>query len=63
MVCFGGNFKCNFYSFRTHGVVTGSTGVLPQLSLIKYDCKKCGYVLGPFAQNQNQVSKMSIDLF
>ena len=50
-----------FYSFRTHGVVTGSTGVLPQLSLIKYDCKKCGYVLGPFAQNQNQVS--SIGLF
>ena len=46
---------------RTHGVVTGSTGVLPQLSLIKYDCKKCGYVLGPFAQNQNQVS--SIGLF
>ena len=38
---------------RTHGVVTGSTGVLPQLSLIKYDCRKCGYVLGPFAQNQN----------
>ena len=34
----------------------GSTGVLPQLSLIKYDCRKCGYVLGPFAQHQNQVS-------
>jgi len=42
---------------KTHGVVTGSTGVLPQLSLIKYDCKKCGYVLGPFAQNQNQEVK------
>ena len=41
----------------------GSTGVLPQLSLIKYDCRKCGYVLGPFAQHQNQVSWRSVCLF
>merc|ERR1719322_540892 len=39
---------------RTGGVVTASTGVLPQLSIIKYNCNKCNYVLGPFVQNQNQ---------
>ncbi len=38
---------------RTSGVVTASTGVLPQLSLIKYNCNKCNYVLGPFTQHQN----------
>lgn len=37
---------------RTLGVVTATTGVLPQLSVVKYDCTKCGYVLGPFVQNQ-----------
>ena len=42
---------------RTSGVVTASTGVLPQLSIIKYDCNKCSYVLGPFVQNQNQEVK------
>ncbi|XP_046742708.1 DNA replication licensing factor Mcm2 [Diprion similis] len=39
---------------RTLGVVTATTGVLPQLSVVKYDCKKCGYVLGPFTQMQSQ---------
>ncbi|XP_076656477.1 DNA replication licensing factor Mcm2 isoform X1 [Halictus rubicundus] len=38
---------------RTLGVVTATTGVMPQLSVVKYDCTKCGYVLGPFVQNQN----------
>jgi len=42
---------------RTSGVVTSSTGVLPQLSVIKYDCTKCGYVLGPFFQSQSQEVK------
>merc|ERR1719295_911944 len=42
---------------RTGGVVTASTGVLPQLSIIKYNCNKCNYVLGPFVQNQNQETK------
>lgn len=37
----------------TLGVVTATTGVLPQLSVVKYDCTKCGYVLGPFVQSQN----------
>ncbi|ESO84409.1 hypothetical protein LOTGIDRAFT_168864 [Lottia gigantea] len=42
---------------RTGGVVTSCTGVLPQLSIIKYDCNKCGFILGPFYQNQNQEVK------
>ncbi len=36
---------------RVSGVVTRRTGVFPQLRLIKYDCAKCGYVLGPFAMH------------
>lgn len=42
---------------RTTGVVTATTGVMPQLSIIKYDCVKCGYVLGPFVQSQNVETK------
>ncbi|EFX76824.1 putative MCM2, Minichromosome maintenance complex component 2 [Daphnia pulex] len=42
---------------RTHGVVTAQTGVLPQLSIVKYDCNKCSYVLGPFSQSQNNEVK------
>lgn len=42
---------------RTHGVVTCATGVLPQLSIVKYDCNKCSYVLGPFVQTQNNEVK------
>lgn len=38
---------------RTMGVVTATTGVMPQLSVVKYDCVKCGYVIGPFVQSQN----------
>ena len=38
---------------RTLGVVTATTGVLPQLSVVKYDCTKCNYILGPFVQSQN----------
>jgi DNA replication licensing factor MCM2 len=37
---------------RTFGVVTSSSNVLPQLSLVKYNCDKCNYVIGPFAQTQ-----------
>jgi DNA replication licensing factor MCM2 len=48
---------------RTSGVVTGSTGVLPQLSLIKYDCDKCSYVIGPFIQTQNQVRSIEPSIF
>ncbi len=42
---------------RTGGVVTSSTGILPQLNVIKYDCLKCGFVLGPFYQRQEQEVK------
>merc|ERR1719228_1720398 len=42
---------------KTSGVVSGSSGVLPQLSMIKYDCVKCGYVLGPFYQDQQEEAK------
>lgn len=42
---------------RTSGVVTSCTGVMPQLSIIKYDCVKCSFILGPFYQSQNQEVK------
>lgn len=42
---------------RTMGVVTSCTGVLPQLSMVKYDCTKCAYVLGPFFQSLNNEVK------
>ncbi|XP_056292902.1 DNA replication licensing factor MCM2 [Pseudoliparis swirei] len=42
---------------RTSGVVSSCTGVLPQLGMVKYDCNKCSFVLGPFFQNQNQEVK------
>ncbi|KAJ8460006.1 hypothetical protein OPV22_032932 [Ensete ventricosum] len=36
---------------RIGGVVTRRSGVFPQLQQIKYDCNKCGAILGPFLQN------------
>lgn len=42
---------------RTSGVVTSCTGVLPQLSMVKYNCSKCNFILGPFFQSQNQEVK------
>ncbi|XP_052065124.1 DNA replication licensing factor mcm2-like [Mytilus californianus] len=42
---------------RTSGVVTSSTGVMPQLNVIKYDCNKCNFLLGPFYQSQSQEIK------
>lgn len=44
---------------RTSGVVTSTTGVLPQLRMVKYDCVKCKYILGPFVQSQNLEVKPS----
>lgn len=38
---------------RTLGVVTSTTPILPQLSVVKYDCNKCGFILGPFVQTQH----------
>jgi len=41
-------------------VVTSATGVLPQLSLVRYTCLKCHQLLGPFAQTQsNEVRPQS----
>lgn len=38
---------------RTQGVVNCATSIIPQLSLVKFDCLKCSYVLGPFVQQQD----------
>ncbi|KAL7675605.1 hypothetical protein ACOME3_001872 [Neoechinorhynchus agilis] len=42
---------------KTAGVITSSTGILPQLCLTKYDCIKCGFVLGPYFQSQEREMK------
>jgi len=42
---------------RTSGVVASCSGVMPQLSVIKYDCVKCGFILGPFYQAQDKEVK------
>ncbi|KAL3093092.1 hypothetical protein niasHT_022542 [Heterodera trifolii] len=44
---------------KTAGVVTITTGILPQLGIVKYDCKSCSYVLGPFVQRQDEETKPS----
>lgn len=36
---------------RIGGVVIRRSGVFPQLQQVKYDCNKCGAILGPFIQN------------
>lgn len=36
---------------KISGVVTRRSGVFPQLQEVKYDCVKCGTILGPFHQN------------
>ncbi|KAJ1508800.1 MCM DNA helicase complex subunit [Coelomomyces lativittatus] len=36
---------------RVTGVVTRRTGVFPQLKYVKYDCVKCGTVIGPVHQD------------
>ncbi|CAM9707302.1 unnamed protein product [Chrysoparadoxa australica] len=35
---------------KVHGVVTRRFGVYPQLKLVKYNCVKCLYVIGPLQQ-------------
>lgn len=44
---------------RVSGVVTRRTGVFPQLKYVKFDCKKCKSVLGPFYQDATQEVKIS----
>ena len=44
---------------RVSGVVTRRTGVFPQLKYVKFDCRKCGAVLGPFFQDASREVKVS----
>ncbi|KAM9927351.1 hypothetical protein OXX59_002633 [Metschnikowia pulcherrima] len=44
---------------KVSGVVTRRTGVFPQLKYVKFDCLKCGVVLGPFVQDSNTEVKVN----
>lgn len=44
---------------RVSGVVTRRTGVFPQLKYVRFDCKKCGGILGPFYQDTTREVKIS----
>lgn len=44
---------------RVTGVVTRRTGVFPQLKYIKFDCPKCGQVLGPYIQDSQAEVRIS----
>lgn len=44
---------------KVTGVVTRRTGVFPQLKYVKFDCLKCGTLLGPFMQDSNTEVKVS----
>lgn len=44
---------------RVTGVVTRRTGVFPQLKYVKFDCRKCGAVLGPFYQDATKEVRIS----
>ncbi|CCL98347.1 uncharacterized protein FIBRA_00342 [Fibroporia radiculosa] len=44
---------------RVSGVVTRRTGVFPQLKYVKFDCRKCGAVLGPFYQDATKEVRVS----
>ncbi|EMR11584.1 DNA replication licensing factor mcm2 [Pneumocystis murina B123] len=43
---------------KVSGIVTRRTGVFPQLKYVKFDCQKCGIVLGPFSQDSNTEIKI-----
>lgn len=51
-----GNLNC---LVRVSGVVTRRSGVFPQLKYVKFDCGKCGAVLGPFFQDTTKELKVS----
>ncbi|GAA6060459.1 hypothetical protein JCM10212_000887 [Sporobolomyces blumeae] len=44
---------------RVSGVVTRRSGVFPQLKYVKFDCTKCGMVLGPFYQEATSEIRIS----
>ncbi|PIO72210.1 MCM2/3/5 family protein [Teladorsagia circumcincta] len=37
-----------------------TSGIMPQLSVVKYDCVACGYILGPFIQREDEEVKPTI---
>ncbi|KAH7723445.1 hypothetical protein AAVH_08924 [Aphelenchoides avenae] len=45
---------------KVRGVVTVTTGILPQLSVVKFDCSACAYVIGPFVQRQDEEVKPTV---
>ncbi|CAG8480886.1 8021_t:CDS:10 [Funneliformis caledonium] len=44
---------------RVSGVVTRRTGVFPQLKFVKYNCLKCGGILGPYTQDLQSEIKLN----
>ncbi|GMM36068.1 MCM DNA helicase complex subunit [Saccharomycopsis crataegensis] len=44
---------------RVSGVVTRRTGVFPQLKYVKFDCLKCGQILGPYYQDSHTEVKVN----
>ncbi|CEF64250.1 DNA replication licensing factor MCM2 [Strongyloides ratti] len=42
---------------KTTGIVTITTGILPRLAVIKYNCKYCSFVVGPFVQRPDEEVK------
>ncbi|CAJ0750815.1 1119_t:CDS:10 [Entrophospora sp. SA101] len=42
-----------------NGVITKRTGVFPQLKYVKYNCGKCGGLLGPFTQDSDSEIKIN----
>ncbi|KAJ1812905.1 MCM DNA helicase complex subunit, partial [Coemansia sp. RSA 2598] len=45
---------------RISGVVSRRTGVFPQLKYVKFDCGKCGAVLGPFYQDAHSEVRVNM---
>jgi DNA replication licensing factor MCM2 len=39
---------------KVEGVVVRRTAVFPQLRMVKYNCNKCGNLMGPYAQQGSQ---------
>ena len=44
---------------KVSGVVTKRTAVYPQLRYVKYDCVKCGAVIGPIYQDSEREIKIT----
>lgn len=43
---------------KVTGVVTRRSGVFPQLRYAKYDCARCGFIMGPYYQDVNTVIRV-----